>query len=294
MIELPQEALLANQKKLIHNIKLFFPNEEIVTLADLVKNISNCPSVRGGNKGKLDFLDYYEIGLRDCNKDGVIEFDPKTKKDLGAANKIMVQKYALHQNDLLLPYRAAKHMKIARVAKEYDFPIVTNTSTIRIQMHKESTTEMSFYIQAYLDLPYVQHYLIPDSRCNHGKRPSIKIRYLQELPIPKFQINSNIDYQNIFTTHSQMASIAQEIYQYSSMLNYNIRIQKETTAHLFKNSTSNIENISYNKELKNKMITFLDKLKQLENISYKLNKDFYEIFKGIYPHRNMVNFQNRQ
>jgi len=294
LTELSQEELLENKKQLLHYIKLFFSNEEIVTLADLVKNISNCPSVRGGNRDKLDFYDYYEVGLRDCNEEGVIEFDPETKKDLGAANRSMVYKYALHKNDLLLPYRAARHMKIARVEKEYELPIVTNTSTIRIEMDRESAQEMSICIQAYLDLPYVQDYLIPNSRCHHGKRPSLKIQYLRELPIPRFKVNSNLNYQKIFTKNSHMAFIAQEISKYSSMLNYNIRIKKETTAHLFKNSTSNMEDITNDKELQIKLSRLLKELEQLEDVSYKLNKDFYEIFKGVYPNSKMAIFQNKQ
>lgn len=279
MAELSQEEQLEHKKQLLHFIKLFFPDEEIVTLADLVKNISNCPSVRGGNKDKLDFYDYYEVGLRDCNEEGVIEFDPETKKDLGAANKNMVYKYALHKNDLLLPYRASRHMKIARVEKEYALPIVTNTSTIRIEMDRESAQEMSICIQAYLDLLYVQHYLLPDSKSSSEKRQSIKIQYLKELPVPRFKINSHINYREIFTTHCQMTSIAKEIHKYGAHLHYNIATQKETTAHLFKNSASNAQKFSNDKALKDRLSKLLEELKQLENITYELNKDFFEKLK---------------
>lgn len=288
MRELDQEELPENKKQLLHYIKLFFPDEEIVTLSDLVKNISNCPSVRRGNKGRLDFKDYYEVGLRDCNEEGVIEFDPQTKKDLGAANRSMVEKYALRKNDLLLPYRAARHMKIARVEKEYKFPIVTNPSTIRIEMGKESTEEISICIQAYLDLPYVQRYLIPDSRPSHGKRAALDIQHLRELPIPKFMINSHIDYKEIFTTHLEMASIVQKMQRYNSRVYHNIISKKETTAHLFQNSASDVDTLSHDKELKDRLLKLLEDLRQLESISYELNKDFLEILEEIYPHYRMM------
>ncbi len=277
-----QQVNIEYKNKLLKKIKTFFPEHEIITLSDIVKNISNCPSVRGGDKEKLDFFDYYEVGLRDCNPFGVIEIDPDSKRRLGAANGSMVAKYKLRKNDLLLPYKVSRQIKVARIEKEYDLPMVTNTSTTRIEMYEDAPKEMAIIIQSYLDLPYIQEYLISISRAHLQRRAPLKPQILLSLPIPRFDIDKNMDYSEIYNKHSEMEDIAKEIDHYSRKLRYSIDIYKETTAHLFMNSVKTASKTK-KEDLINRMKKILKELEDIEDISYKNNEYLFEMFPEYYP-----------
>ena len=272
-----EDTIADNKKKLLEDITTYFPDHEIITLGDIVKNISNCPSVRGGDKKKLDFLDYYEVGLRDCNIYGVIEIDPSSKKKLGAANKSMVFKYKLHKNDLLLPYKVSRQIKVARIGKEYDLPMVTNTSTTRIEMYDETPQELAIIIQAYFDLPYVQHYLISSSKAHLSKRAPLKPQILSELPIPRFQIDSHIDYKTIYNKNAEIQNISTQIYNYSSKLRYSTDVYQETASHFFASSVEESSELLKD-DILNRLKKLLEELKNIEDIAFKANTDILRKF----------------
>ena len=167
-----------------------FKGIPLTTLDTLVKNISLAPSVRSGPEEKLDpNVKYYEVGLRDINAERVITLEHCKKKNLGPANPYLVQKYALHENDLLLPYRASTDLTIARVGSHYPAAVVTNASVIRIEMKEDTTTELAILIQAYLSISYVKKAILPKelfSRERRYGRYLISLKKLCALPIPKF------------------------------------------------------------------------------------------------------------
>ena len=275
------------KENLIQKIMTHFPDYEIITLGYLVKNISNPPSVRGGNKKKLDYNDYYEVGLSNRNLYGVIKIDPSKKKQLGAANKEMVLKYKLKKNDLLLPYYVSKTINVARIESEYDLPMVTNTSTLRVEMYKDTPEEVSIIIQSYFSLPYVQEYLIKSAyimnqqntqvyRDNSFKRKrnTFKPKLLLELPIPRFHINQNINYKKIFNEYAEIKHLSIEIHGYGRKFLTSLNYPSEITAHLFNNNTDTLHDISpEEQEIKKKM--------------QKLSKELKELYKQaskIFPH----------
>ncbi len=185
----PQEDQV-KRERLLEKLGKRFPQMQITTLKKLVKNISLQQSVRSGDKNKLDEnARYYEVGLRDIDEHGVITIERCKDKKLGGANNYFIDKYALKENDLLIPYRAALNMKVARVGSGYPYPLVTNASVIRIEMHKETPKELALLIQAYLSIHYVQNYILPKHVHSPEKRFSrrlISTKLLAELPIPHF------------------------------------------------------------------------------------------------------------
>ena len=167
-----------------------FPGIKVTTLGEMVKSITLSASVRSGDTSKLDTTtEYYEVGLRDIDDRGVITTELCKNKKLGEANSALIKKYALKENDLLIPYRASRRMKIARMGKNYDLPVVSNVSVIRIEMYEDTPTELAILLQAYLSIDYVQEFLLP-SEVYSSKKPFsrhlISTQLLLELPIPAF------------------------------------------------------------------------------------------------------------
>jgi len=193
-----------------------FKGIPLTTLDTLVKNISLAPSVRSGPKEKLDpNVKYYEVGLRDINAERVITLEHCKKKNLGPANPYLVQKYALHENDLLLPYRASTDLTIARVGSHYPAAVVTNASVIRIEMKEDTTTELAILIQAYLSISYVKKAILPKeifSRERRYGRYLISIKTLCALPIPTFT--------NVMVKDKEFGAL----YQRRLHLNYMLRV----------------------------------------------------------------------
>lgn len=174
----------------LQQLKKSFNNIEITTLGELVKNISLSPSVRGGDKNSLDDnVEYCEVGLRDIDEHNVVTIERYNDKKSGPANKKLVEKYALKENDLLVPYRASRNMKVARFGSNYPVPVVTNASVIHIKMEENTPQDLAILIQAYLSINYVQRYILPKevySTESTFKRHLLSINVLKELPVPNF------------------------------------------------------------------------------------------------------------
>ncbi|MFK5937406.1 MAG: hypothetical protein QM497_03320 [Sulfurimonas sp.] len=174
----------------LQKLKKSFGDMEIVTLKEIVKNISLSPSVRSGDKKRLEpNLQYCEVGLRDIDEQGVVSIERCKDKKLGDASRYLVEKYALKENDLLLPYRASRNIKVVRVGSDYPTPLVTNASVIRIEMYEDTPKDLAMIIQAYLCIPYVQRYVLPKevySRERPFSRHLLSTKALADLPIPKF------------------------------------------------------------------------------------------------------------
>ncbi len=190
MNELEEQIAKEEYNSFFKKVKECFPNIEISTLDTLVKNISLSPSVRTGDIDKLDPLaEYYEVGLRDINDEGLVTIEYSKDKDLGPANNYLIEKYALKENDLLIPYRTSRDYKVARVGNNYPAPLVTNASVIRIEMYEDTPKDIAILIQTYLLTRLVKQYIIPKELYHPGKqyaRHLISTKKLAQLPIPKF------------------------------------------------------------------------------------------------------------
>lgn len=178
-----------------------FPNTEITTLGSIVQKISLVANVRFTDKYNLDYYDYYEISLKDVDNFGVIKII-ENKKHLGAASKELVDKYALKANDILLSYRGTKRITVARIGDNYNTTLVANSSTIRIAMKKGTSEDLAIMIQAYLNLDFIQSYLLSNfvQMRENGKykRYLLSVKELNNLPIPNFQINTQYNFKELY------------------------------------------------------------------------------------------------
>ena len=236
-VTLQEEQL--KREHLLKKLSKSFPQIQITTLKKLVKNISLSPSVRSGDKNKLDEnAKYYEVGLRDIDEHGVITIERCKNKKLGGANNYFINKYALKENDLLLPYRAALNMKVARVGSDYPYPLVTNASVIRIEMHKETPKELALLIQAYLSIHYVQHYILPKHVHSPERRFSrrlISTKLLAELPIPHFtrEMVAEGGFSAIYLKHLEIENKLTSLYKESGNLIRCLSKDEDETINLF-------------------------------------------------------------
>jgi len=227
------------REHLLEKLGKSFPRMQITTLGKLVKNISLSPSVRSGDKNKLDEnAKYYEVGLRDIDEHGVVTIERCKNKELGGANNYFINKYALKENDLLLPYRATLTMKVARVGSDYPHPLVTNASVIRIEMHKGTPKELALLIQAYLSISYVQNYILPKHVHSPEKRFSRRLlstKLLTELPIPHFtkEMVQEGGFSEIFLKHIEIENKLTILYKESRNLIRCLSRDEEETINLF-------------------------------------------------------------
>ena len=216
-----------------------FPQMQITTLKKLVKNISLSPSVRSGNKNRLDEnARYYEVGLRDIDEHGVITIERCKDKNLGGANNYFINKYALKENDLLIPYRATLNMKVARVGSDYPLPLVTNASVIRIELFEETPKELALLIQAYLSIHYVQNYILPKHVHSPERRFSrrlISTKLLSELPIPHFTKEMVVEggFSEIYLKHFEIENKLTSLYKDSKNLIDCLSRDEDETINLF-------------------------------------------------------------
>lgn len=176
-----------------NKVKTCFEGIEITTLDKLVKKISLSPSVRTGDQSKLDKdAKYYEVGMKDSDEEGVVTIEHCKNKRLGAANNYLIKKYALKENDLLLPYRVSRDYKVLHVGSNYPAPLVTNASLIRIEMYDDTPKDVAMLIQAYLLSWFVQQYVIPKDVYQAQRmhpRHLISTKRLASLPIPRFTVD---------------------------------------------------------------------------------------------------------
>ena len=227
------------REHLLEKLGKSFPRMQITTLGKLVKNISLSPSVRSGDKNKLDEnAKYYEVGLRDIDEHGVVTIERCKDKELGGANNYFINKYALKENDLLLPYRAALTMKVARVGSDYPHPLVTNASVIRIEMNKETPKELALLIQAYLSISYVQNYILPKHIYSQERKFSRKLlstKLLTELPIPHFtrEMVAEGNFSEIYIKHIEIENKLTSLYKESGNLVRCLSRDEEETINLF-------------------------------------------------------------
>ena len=234
----PQDEQI-KREHLLKKLDKSFPQMQITTLKKLVKNISLSPSVRSGNKNRLDEnARYYEVGLRDIDEHGVITIERCKDKNLGGANNYFIDKYALKENDLLLPYRAALNMKVARVGSGYLYPLVTNASVIRIEMYKETPKELALLIQAYLSISYVKRYILPKRVHSPEKRFSrrlISTKLLAELPIPHFteEMVAEGGFSEIYLKHLEIENKLTTLFKESRNLIDCLSKDEDETINLF-------------------------------------------------------------
>ena len=219
----PQEEQI-EREYLLEKLGKNFPQIQITTLKKLVKNISLSPSVRSGDKNKFDEnAKYYEVGLRDIDEHGVITIERCKDKKLGGANNYFINKYTLKENDLLIPYRAAHNIKVARVGSDYPYPLVTNASVIRIEMLKDTPKEFALLIQAYLSIDYVQNYILPKhvhSPERKFSRRLISTKLLAKLPIPHFtkEMVTEGSFSEIYLKHLEIENKLTSLYKESENL----------------------------------------------------------------------------
>jgi len=258
---------------LLQKIKSSFTDIEISTLGKLVKNISLSPSVRSGNKDKLEEdVQYYEVGLRDIDTEGIITVEQCKRKNLGPASRYLVKKYSLKENDLLIPYRASRSIKVARVGSNYPTPLVTNASIIRIEMKEDTSKDLALLIQAYLSIDYVQRYILPKEVYSSKRtfsRHLISIKVLNELPIPRFteDMVAQKDFAELYLRRISLLSKARSLNKYLRSIIVRIAKDEDETINLFLNSKEKLPHIH------KKETNILNKLDELLNEFVLLEKE---------------------
>ena len=163
-----------------------FPNSRIVKLKDLTKKIAVVAKVRIGKR--RDVHNYREVTLTDMDEYGVVVPDFSKKRPV-AANASAIASQRLHKNDLLVSYRGTD-IKVGRIDREYDEPIVGNTSVIRIRFeHKDEKMEeeLSIFVQNYLQLPYVKEYIANRPQSCESGRKILSPLFLGNIPIPRYE-----------------------------------------------------------------------------------------------------------
>ena len=254
-------------------VKICFPDIEITTLDKLVKNISLSPSVRTGEADKLDpSVKYYEVGLRDINEEGLVSIELCKDKQLGAANTYLVEKYALKENDLLIPYRASRDYKVSRVGSNYPAPLVTNASVIRIEMHKNSPKDIAILIQTYLLAWFVKQYILPKelySPKREYSRHLISTKRLAQLPIPNFTTDmiSDGNYEALFKNKKLLESKGRELINRSSNIFHCVDKESEQLLKLFLYDKEEIAPILAKEEI------LLEKMQDIINMLAELNEE---------------------
>lgn len=254
-------------------VKICFPDIEITTLDKLVKNISLSPSVRTGEADKLDpSTKYYEVGLRDINEEGLVSIELCKDKQLGAANTYLVEKYALKENDLLIPYRASRDYKVSRVGSTYPAPLVTNASVIRIEMHKDSPKDIAILIQTYLLAWFVKQYILPKelySPKREYSRHLISTKRLAQLPIPNFTTDmiSDGNYEALFKNKKLLESKGRELINRSSNIFHCVDKESEQLLKLFLYDKEEIAPILAKEEI------LLEKMQDIINMLAELNEE---------------------
>lgn len=249
----------------LQKMKQSFGDMEITTLKELVKNISLSPSVRSGDKNKLDpHINYYEVGLRDIDDQSLITIEQCKNKKLGPANPYLIEKYALKENDLLLPYRASRTLKVARVGNGYPAPLVTNASVIRIEMYEGTSKDLALLIQAYLSIHYVQMYILP-ARNRPPEPPTsrelISTKRLADLPIPKFtnELVENKNFSDFYLQRLEIENKLLDLVRNSKYLLSCIAKDEEETINLFLHHKEKLPELQRNES------NILGKLKELLN-----------------------------
>jgi hypothetical protein len=163
-----------------------FAGIEIVTLKDMVEKIAVVSKVRVGKERSV--IDYDEVTFSDIDKNGIIQINTQRQKP-APANSSAIASQRLHKNDLIVSYRGVD-IQVGRIDREYERPVVTNNSAIRIQFAYEDETEeeeVSLFVQTYLQLPYVQAYLAQRPQSREYTRKILSPLFLAELPVPLFR-----------------------------------------------------------------------------------------------------------
>lgn len=247
-----------------------FPNNEIVTLDNIVKKISLVPSVRSADENRLHYNDYYEISLKDTDCYGVIQV-VEGRRHLGAASKELVKKYALKANDILLSYRSSRRITVARVGNDYPTTLVANASTIRIRMKDEAAEDLSILIQAYLNLDFVQEYLLPQketvSEAQKHKRYLLNTKDLINLPIPNFHIDEQYSFKELYQRRATLKECSIELFNTAKKLKIHTEDLKDDCINTYLNNTQTLPSLANKeKELLNKMKNLLKEMEDLYKV----------------------------
>ena len=212
-----------------------FIGVEIVKLEDLAKKIAVISKVRVGKERNV--LDYHEVTLADVNEYGIITVD-STKEKPAPANRSAITSQALHKNDLLVSYRGVD-IKIGRIDKEYKEPIVSNNSAIRIQFDyedKDEEEEISMFVQAYLQLPYVKEYIAKRPQSSENNRKILSPLFLSNMPIPLFH-SRNYDFKELVNNRLKAVNIVKELLEEMQELKVRLENHKNDSPSLYLNSS---------------------------------------------------------
>lgn len=256
----------------ISNVKECFPNIEITTLGTLVKNITLCASVRTGQSNRLDPLaKYYEVGMKDIDEEGVVTIEYSKDKKLGPANNYLIEKYHLKENDLLMPYRASRNYKVARVGSNYPAPLVSNSSVIRIEMYEDTPQDIAILLQTYLLTRLVKQFIIPKDPANPHRqyaRHLLSPKKLTQLPTPLFHkdmlTSGNI--QALFTNNMLLESKGMQLFKKSRELLQCVDKESEELLKLFLYKPHTIPPLLEKKEIVlEKLDEIINRLTELSN-----------------------------
>ena len=208
-----------------------FADTQIVTLSQLAKKIAVVAKVRMGSK--RDVVDYYEVTLSDMDQYGVIVPDT-TKAKPQPANSTTIASQRLRKNDLLVSYRGID-IKVGRIDREYEKPIVSNNSVIRIQFEDEDEDfeeDLSLFVQHYLQLPYVKAYIASRPRSTQNDRKILSPRFLSNLPIPLFD-PAHIRLKDLLTKRLQTLHSAKDFQKQLDQLIQQLQKRKHNALSLY-------------------------------------------------------------
>ena len=242
-----------------------FIGVEIVKLKDLTKKIAVISKVRVGKE--RNFVNYDEVTLADTDEYGIIQID-STKKKPSPANSSAIATQRLHKNDLLVSYRGLD-IQVGRIDREYKQPVISNNSAIRIQFEyadEYEEEEVSIFVQAYLQLPYVKEYIAKRPQSSENNRKILGPLFLANIPIPLFH-SRNYDFKELVNNRLKAVNIVKELLEEMQELKVRLENHKNDSLSLYLNSSK------LNPEVKDQDIKVLKSLNAAKEKIEKQLKD---------------------
>ena len=262
-----EDDLLAKER-FIKILKGTFPSQSIITLGEIVKKIAVVSKVRVGND--LTWNDYDEVTPTKLDAYGIL-IPHRKGKDLGPANKNLLESQNLNPGDLLISYRGSKHYSVGRAGDNYMRKTIGNNGAIRIQFDEEVNKEIPVMLQSFLNLQYVQEYLLSVAQVSSESKYPRKIltsQILLELPIPKFEVQYNNSYKNKYEKNLELINTLDNISQFTTQLKSKLEknVAKQLENYLADYTNSDSDNETHDKQMEASLNMLEMNLKQLELI----------------------------
>lgn len=189
-------------------LKRKFPNDKIIKLGDIA-HISDATRLVYDENSNL--VEYKKVTFTKLSSNGEFIVDNSTPVDKAFLNSKQFRKF-LTEGDIILPKKATKKLKIGIVGKCKD-NLIANNGMIRVILKDKS---ISLQVQRYLELPYIQKFILDSFNINQDKRCFLNSMILKNLPIPKFAANESFNiadkalYEEIQVINSSIEALQQQ------------------------------------------------------------------------------------